>query len=339
MQFYTNTEYERKYQESLSYEQIESNIRGFDEVLAFKCHMSEEKQLYVKLTSGIELMIFDENILVDQNLLVDHYDYCGITSKFFLNGYHSVICPGIKGVAEKYVEQGGQSYLFYLPDIEEIEQYWGGDRLKGIKISIELDIIRKFITDLDTVPKQVQRLIEDKKPQKFHTALGGLTSQMQQVIKQIWHHPYQGGISRIYLEGKVLELIAMQLAQMADLEKGIINSSLKPQSIERIYQARDILAARLENPPSNAELAKQIGVSPRTLQRGFRELFGTTVVGYLTQKRLTKAELLLREKQLSVAEVSNMVGYSHFGYFAKVFKKRFGITPSECFSGKTRKIN
>jgi AraC-like DNA-binding protein len=43
---------------------------------------------------------------------------------------------------------------------------------------------------------------------------------------------------------------------------------------------------------------------------------------------------LLREQKLSVAEVANLVGYSHLGYFAKVFKRQFGITPSECMMGR-----
>ena len=114
-------------------------------------------------------------------------------------------------------------------------------------------------------------------------------------------------------------------------------STLKPQSIDRIYQARDILENRFENPPSTVELARQIGVSDRTLRNGFQELFGTTVIGYLTSLRLQQAEQLLREKQLSVAEVANLVGYSHLGYFAKVFKRQFGVTPSECLAGKLGK--
>jgi AraC family transcriptional regulator, transcriptional activator of the genes for pyochelin and ferripyochelin receptors len=113
-----------------------------------------------------------------------------------------------------------------------------------------------------------------------------------------------------------------------------VRSNLKPQSIDRIYQARDILATRLENPPSICELTKQVGISELTLRRGFRELFQTTIIQYLTHKRMKQAELLLREKKLSVAEVSNLVGYSHLGYFAKVFKRQFGITPSECLAGK-----
>ena len=138
----------------------------------------------------------------------------------------------------------------------------------------------------------------------------------------------------MYLEGKVLELVAMQLTQLTESESSAVKSTLKPQSIDRIYQARDILATNLENPPSISELTKQVGISELTLRRGFRELFQTTIIQYLTQKRMEQAELLLRSKKLSVAEVSNLVGYSHLGYFSKVFKRQFGITPSQCLAGK-----
>lgn len=124
---------------------------------------------------------------------------------------------------------------------------------------------------------------------------------------------------------------------MAEFDSSVAKSALKSQSIDRIYQARDILKTRLENPPSVVELARQIGVSDRTVRNGFQELFGTTIIGYSIALRLQQAEQLLREKQLSVAEVANLVGYSHLGYFAKVFKRQFGITPSECLAGKLRK--
>lgn len=337
MKVYTETEYDRLYRESLEYEQIESNLRGFDELITAKSQWSEDQYRYADLSSGIKLDIVDEQILLDRNELVEHNDYQSIVAKFYLSGYHSVISPGIKGVAAEYAETKGQNYLFYLPDIEEIEQAWAGDRLKLLRIDLDLEIIKRFVTKLNTVPKQLQGLIENDKPQPFHSALGDITPQMHTTIEQIWHHPYQGAIARMYLEGKALELIAIQLSQLTESESDTVESTLKPKSIDRIYQARDILADQLENPPSVAQLTKQVGISELTLRRGFRELFGTTVIGYLTSLRIEKAELLLREKKLSVAEVSNLVGYSHLGYFAKVFKRQLSITPSECLAGKVAK--
>ena len=71
-----------------------------------------------------------------------------------------------------------------------------------------------------------------------------------------------------------------------------------------------------------------MGLSDRTLQRGFQSLFGTTVVGYLAEQRLLQAEQLLRERSMTVTEVAHRFGYGHLGRFAAAFKRKFGITPS-----------
>ena len=334
MNVYTDAEYDRLYRETLSYEQIETNICGFDVSKAFKSQWGEEQYRFAHLSSGIKLDISDEQIFLNRNKLAEHDDRPILTAKFYLSGNHSVICPGIAGVATKYSEVSGQNYLFYLPNIEEIEQSCAGDRWQMLRINIDLDTIVKFITELNTPPKQLQSLIENDNPSRFHINVGSITSQMQTIIGQIWHHPYKGGIARMYLEAKVLELLAMQFTQLTELKPDAVNSSLRPKSIDRIYQAKDILMSRLENPPSILELAQQVGVSDRTLRTGFRKLFDTTVIGYITTLRIEQAELLLRENKLSIGEVANSVGYSNLSHFSAAFKRQFGITPSQCIAGK-----
>ncbi|MHC5819518.1 MAG: hypothetical protein ACYT04_27480 [Nostoc sp.] len=83
-------------------------------------------------------------------------------------------------------------------------------------------------------------------------------------------------MKRMYLQGKVIELMALQLAPIfADQGGSHYSPRLKPATIARIDNARDILLSRLENPPSIVELAQLVGVSNSTLKRGFTELFGT----------------------------------------------------------------
>ncbi|WP_322744546.1 MULTISPECIES: helix-turn-helix domain-containing protein [unclassified Nodularia (in: cyanobacteria)] len=61
------------------------------------------------------------------------------------------------------------------------------------------------------------------------------------------------------------------------------------------------MTTQLEYPPSLCELAQQVGVSVRTLQRGFSALFNTTVMGYLTQQRLDNAQSRLLRGQAMIA--------------------------------------
>ena len=131
-----------------------------------------------------------------------------------------------------------------------------------------------------------------------------------------------------------MELLALQLAQLTEFKPNAVKSTLKPKTIDRIYQAKDILATRLENPPSILELARQVELGESTLRGGFRKLFDTTVIGYLTTLRMKQAELLLRERKLAISEVANSVGYSNLSHFSAAFKRHFGITPSQCISSK-----
>ena len=338
MNVYTDAEYDRLKRKTLSYERIETNTRGFNLVNASKNLWYEGQQYEANLSSGIKLEIADEQILLDCNKSTEHDDRPILVAKFYLSGYHSVICPGIDGIAPEYSETKGYNYLFYLPDIEEIEQFWAGDRLKLLRMEIDLAYIKNLATESNTVPKQLQALIEDENPSRFHFNVGGITSQMQTIVRQIWQHPYQGAIARIYLEAKVLELLALQLSQLTESNSNANNSTLQRKNIDRVYQARDILATQLEHPPSILELAQQVGVSERTLRRGFKELFSTTIVGYLTLLRMERAEKLLREGELSIGEVANLVGYSHLGNFSTAFKRQFGITPSQCLAGQKTQI-
>ncbi len=335
MKVNTDAEYDRLYEETLFYEQIKLNTWGFNEVRVAKSQWSEEKSRFAQLSSGIELDLVDEQILLDRNQLTEHDKSQIITAKFYLNGYHSVICPGIDGIAPEYAEIGGQNYLFYLPDIEEIEQHWQGDRWQMLRIEIDVNTIAKFVRELDRLPKQLQDLIEVENPSRFHFNVGNITPQMQTIIKQIWQHPYQGAIARMYLEGKVLELMAMQFAQLiTSCDRQATLAKLKPKEIDCIRDARDILLKDLDNPPSIKTLAKTVGMGDRKLQRGFKEIYGTTVFNYLHNYRLEQAQLMLREGDLSVATVANNIGYTHLGHFSAAFKRKFGITPRDCLQGK-----
>lgn len=57
MKVYTDAEFEQIYRESLLYEQVEFNTRGFDKVTAAKNQWVEERYHYAYLSSGIELDI------------------------------------------------------------------------------------------------------------------------------------------------------------------------------------------------------------------------------------------------------------------------------------------
>ncbi len=166
--------------------------------------------------------------------------------------------------------------------------------------------------------------------QLYYQRSGITTMAMQTTLHQILQCPFQGIIKKVYLESKVWELMALLLEQEQALRQGKpAPSTLKPDDVDRIHHARDILLQQLDRPPSLLELARLVGLNECTLKRGFREVFGTTAFGYLHDYRLEQARQLLQERRLNVSEVARAVGFGSCTYLARVFRKKYGISPKQ----------
>jgi AraC family transcriptional regulator, transcriptional activator of the genes for pyochelin and ferripyochelin receptors len=205
--------------------------------------------------------------------------------------------------------------------------------MKTVDIHIEPDSFKAFLgIQDDAIAPELQHLFR-KPDQEYFVDVGKITAQMQLVLQQIMQCPFQGLVKRMYLESKVMELMALRLQQ--DMIQTIFypKHTLRRHLAERIYHAKNILERHLDNPPSLLELAAQVGISQHQLKDGFQKIFGVSTFQYLHHYRMEQARLLLYEGDMSIAEVANAVGYSHLGRFSVNFKRRFGISPSDCRKG------
>ena len=153
---------------------------------------------------------------------------------------------------------------------------------------------------------------------------------MNILLQQILQCPYQGIVKRAYLESKVIELIALVLDHEIVIQQGEAKKcSFKPEQLERIHYAKEILLQDLNNPPSLQELSRQAGLNNFMLKQGFRYCFGTSVFAVLRSHRLELAKQLLAQQDITVTEVAYRVGYTNVRSFARAFKRKFGLNPKE----------
>lgn len=76
------------------------------------------------------------------------------------------------------------------------------------------------------------------------------------------------------------------------------------------------------------ELCKHFNCSRSKLSHAFKTEVGMGFREYITELRLTDAKSLLRYSDLSVINISYSIGFSDSNYFSNVFKKRYGISPT-----------
>jgi len=276
-----------------------------------------------------ELYLRDLWLTIEENQARENIIYradsasWGPASSFFISG---TIKSQHIGLTDENLEVPGGHYLECIQDGVEIDQWFAEEQVVRIRFGLKLDAIRQFAASLG-LPQELQAITNGKSPSSFYRQ-GKITPDMQVILHQVLQCPYQGAIKQMYLEGKVLELAALQFAQFAETD--VFSRSeplLKQDDIDRLHHARAILVDQLNHPPSILSLAHQVGLNDFKLKQGFRQVFGTTVFGYLRDYRLEQARLLLLEKQMSVQQVARAIGYTHSGYFAKAFKQKFGVSP------------
>ena len=96
---------------------------------------------------------------------------------------------------------------------------------------------------------------------------------------------------------------------------------------ELIIEAQQWLRDTLPDKPAISQLAKQLGISGRTLNRRFHQATGLSPRDWLQQLRVSVAKELLRHSNLSLSEVAWQVGVSDVSHFGKLFREQVGMTP------------
>ncbi|WP_419954273.1 response regulator transcription factor [Neobacillus niacini] len=77
------------------------------------------------------------------------------------------------------------------------------------------------------------------------------------------------------------------------------------------------------------EISDHFYISREYISRKFKQEFNENISDYIVRIRMEKAKSLLKNSQLKIYEIANMIGYQDDKYFRKVFKKVEGITPNE----------
>jgi AraC family transcriptional regulator, transcriptional activator of the genes for pyochelin and ferripyochelin receptors len=151
---------------------------------------------------------------------------------------------------------------------------------------------------------------------------------IQTCLNSIINCEFEGDISDLYLRSKVLELIALQAHCVRRQQSAGPQYAKTEYDRERLLFAKEYLLQNMATPPTLPELARIAGINEFKLKRGFKELFGNTVFGYLAAVRLEMAKAQLNAGGKRISEIAFDLGYSSLQHFSAAFKKRFGVPPN-----------
>ena len=167
---------------------------------------------------------------------------------------------------------------------------------------------------------------------------GQMSPAMLAATNQLLNCPYTGLVRELFLEAKVMELIAIQISLLTRDEEAEKQRRLSRDELMAIRKARETLLADLNHPPGLEELAHQVGLNRNKLNQGFRQLYGATAFELLRAERLKKARGYLQNSRMSLAEIAQAAGYCAQSHFTSAFTAQFGVSPGR-FRKKIRPLD
>ena len=193
----------------------------------------------------------------------------------------------------------------------------------ALSIDIDSDFFKQLISSSDDGDVLFNNYT---KGQTFQSILM-LQPRMLEVVNHILQCPFKGLTRYLYIESKVMELLALQIDQIKNSGSAI--DSISHADVEKLSVVKAYIESNYLEPLSLAGLCKSFSLNEFKLKKGYKLLFNTTVFGHINSLRMDKARLLLSQKQMTVSEIADFIGYKSIGSFSAEYKKRFGCAPSK----------
>lgn len=131
----------------------------------------------------------------------------------------------------------------------------------------------------------------------------------------------------VMLNEKLIELLNLlqyiNEPQLTQLLYASSNQLSLKRNLLRLLSSHDILPYSIE------EIATLSGRSLSGFHRDFKRQFTQTPKQWLVEKRMQRAETLLKSSHLSITDIAYSIGYSNTSHFIKTFKSTFGVTPKQ----------
>lgn len=188
--------------------------------------------------------------------------------------------------------------------------------------------IKEFHSLFSEDAAHIHFISEENKDKKYY-ADAAITPVMAVVLSQIMNNNLNPSIEKLYLKGKIYELIGLYFNTGNDADVAQCPFLADEENVRKIRQAKEIILQRMAEPPTLTELSKEINLSLKKLKEGFKQLYGDTVYGFLLDHKMEVARKMLESGQHNVNEVGLKIGYSTSSHFIAAFKKKFGTTPKK----------
>lgn len=197
----------------------------------------------------------------------------------------------------------------------------------GLTVAFDLDVCTpSLLAQVKDFPVPPEQIITRFCLADYPRILHGM-SEAEHIFGELYRVPAKIRIP--YFKVKILELL-LYLDAVTVPESEHHRPYFYRTQAEKVKAIRRFLIEHISENFTQEELSQQFDIPMTAMKSCFRAIYGEAIGAFLTNYRMNRAaELLLREKEMSIAEIGSRVGYDNAGKFTEAFKKIMKLTPSE----------
>jgi AraC-like DNA-binding protein len=228
---------------------------------------------------------------------------------------------------EELIRQGAY-YMLYAPGGQFPVQLEAG----GYFI-IQVELSQQLLDRLaykHFVMFEVTQSINERDPVGLLQGPYPINRRVKETLDKLLHCDLEDAERSLYQEARVLDLLLLFVEDIraGKFEKAPGNFNFTADDIKAIKEAGELKVEQAGDDLRLKDVARKINLHPKKLQAGFKLVFNRGTRAFTSEARIEKAKVLLRESDMSIAEIAYETGYANDSSFIRAFKREVGVTPA-----------
>lgn len=224
-----------------------------------------------------------------------------------------------------YAPKGDTNYSIYLQANKEVQFAFVG--------IVRFLFLSKIECDIDTIPTTLQDMFRDTTGTSSFFYKNSGNPKIANIISQMFLSTLTGLERKIEMEANTLKLTTEVIKSFRiENDAKASNFSFTKKDVQALNVAKKFILDNLDLTPDVKAISTLIGLNPNKIQKGFKLLFNKSLRQFIISAKMHQALQLLDERELSISEISYTINYVNKGHFSQLFKKEFGLLPSEYIS-------
>ena len=192
---------------------------------------------------------------------------------------------------------------------------------KTIALAAPYDVLRYYIGAAASEKLTAKSL----NVEHFRAPLG---YQLNAAVDELLSIDADAGMAELVRDACILDILVESFRYLLSVDdRGPPKDRIRLRDEVKVEKAAEHLMRTLVDPPSIPDLARLVGLNSSKLKYAFKALKGVTIGEFVRTARLNRAAEHLRHDE-DVEAAALLVGYRHAGNFARLFRERYGVSPS-----------